>query len=116
MSILVPRRLRAKDAKIGTSTVARGAAWDYFNRILLAAYVLSIPVFSYQTSTAGFSTSLGILLAGSFFAQRIAFRRGFTLPIELGILGVFLIYNLVGGFVALEIVVFLARQATMAQL
>lgn len=83
---------------------------------LLILYIASVPILSGTEDTAKVSQALGVALAGTFVLLVIWRRRRLKLPAELLIFASFLAYVAIGGFIAREPEVVLARLFTLFQL
>lgn len=84
--------------------------------LLACAYVASVPAFAFVPETTKFSQGIGVLLAATFMLGVLTKRYRLHVPAELLLFGIFLGYNLTGGFIAKELDVFISRQVTLFQL
>jgi len=85
-------------------------------RYMLAVYIASAVLISYQPWGANISQGIGIALAFLFVIEFLIERRRVLLPRELVLFSIFFAYTLVGGFVARDSGTFWTSEFTLFQL
>lgn len=87
-----------------------------FVMIPLALYLISVPLISAHPVGANVSQGLGMIAGIAFASNAILRRRIVRIPPELIAFGIFVGYSFIGGFVAVNMATFVARQFTLVQL
>ena len=87
-----------------------------FVTIAVILYLISVPLIASLSVGADISQALGIFAASMFVIRVLLTGDRIRLPLELILFGIFIAYTFVGGFIAVNMSVFMSTQFTLIQL